>query len=224
MTLSKLLNFSELLLLHRENLTARNTCPVHLQGCFANSQVDPKGQGRQCNKPAPVWGSVGPGSTRFFRWEPSVGLSAALVRGGAILCRSQSACGPAHALVDICSPQVGLSQERPQDGRETMGTAMLTGGQRAEAAVVKGTPCILGQQRRTDPRISAHRPSQAAGPWPPEGACRGEIGEVCAATRGRLPGRSRCLPSSPPSRGAEPEGFVGTRYSGSPGDRLTREL
>lgn len=47
---------------------------------------------------------VGPGSTRPFRWEPSLGPAAALV-GGPVHPVLVTVCvGPAQALADTCRP------------------------------------------------------------------------------------------------------------------------
>lgn len=163
-TLSKLLSFSELL--HWENMATSNTCPVHPQGCFANCKVDPTVQG---GSPEPV----GPGSTRPFRWEPSLGLAAALVGGAVhpvwvIVCVWSGPC-------PSCTCSLLDSQQRPQDGRESMGKATLMG----EAALVKGTPCTLGEQGKTDPREKSSQAFPDSRPPGPQGSPRGGRWRCC---------------------------------------------
>lgn len=158
----------------------------------------------------PCGGPVGLGSPRPFGWEPSIGLTVALV--GVTVCMWSSPCPSRHL--------------QAPDSRENMGTATLTGGRGAEASVVKRTPCSLGQQRKTDPREKGSQAFPGGRPLGPRGIPRGGNRESSCCRSRSAPGWRRCWPGPPPlpSRGAEPEGFAETRYSCGPGNRLTREL
>ena len=92
---------------------------------------------------------------------------------------------------------------------------------------MKGTPCTVRGTENSQQVFPDSRPVD------PKGA---HVGEVCAAAQGQptvswasghlVHLRSRCWPRPPPlpSRGAQQGGFLGTRRSCGPGNRLTREL
>lgn len=94
------------------------------------------------------------------------------------------------------------SQERPPDGRESMG----------KTAVVKGTPCTLGEQRKTDPggkSLQAFPGSTPPGPqrW----CCCWSLapGPLASRPPGLLVEQVLVLASSPPQQRSRAGGLLG---------------